>query len=393
MPRRRTVLLLSAAGFLAIGGGLLGAVVGGTGRGNPIDTAEPAKALPAVYAACGTDETCIKNGISETVNAEPGASVDAVLAMFETTGAPRPGCHWAMHLLGQTLKPRTRAGDDLGLEGRWHVCGYAVLHGAFEDVPLEGDVRSIGRDAFDICLNGVLEDPLVGQCFHPIGHTIEMNLPGSSGHPYLLRAEAACIEGAWNARAAMTTQAALKACVSGAHMRHRDTVVKPSGRSTVAQNEDLAVLLPQCENSLVAYACITLYMEDAFAARADAAAADLLAWCAEKSPDATEVCGYFYGLAARGVPGRSTAAAVDACTRETDLSSTTRLACLQGVLERSGDETPLDTPGTAFCQSVEELGLSCAQIREFMPAYPELVPLDTVLLKAGKTDADLTNET
>lgn len=380
MPRRRIVLLLVAAGLLSVGGGLLATLVRDA-SGTP-GAAAPDVLLPAVYAACGTDETCIKSGISATVNADPGAAVDAVLAMFETTGAPTPGCHWALHLLGQTLKPRTRAGEELGLDGRWHVCGYAVLHGAFEDVPLEGDTRTIGRAAFDVCLNGVLEGPLVGQCFHAIGHTIEMNLPGATGKPYLRRAEAACIEGAWYARTRMDTAAALKACVSGAHMRHRDTVVKPAGGRVVADGENPAALLPQCGDSLVPYACMTLYMEDAFNAGAHAAAENLLAWCALTSPEATEVCGHFYGLAARGIPGRETDEAVDACTLNADLTTGTRLACLLGVLERSGDE-PLLTPGSAYCQAVESLYLTCAEVRGFVPDYPALVSLEETLRRTG----------
>lgn len=388
MPRRRSTVFLAVGGLLAVGGGLFAAVAGETGNGNPLGVAEPETVLPAVYAACGADETCIKNGIAETVNAAPAASVDTVLAMFDSVDAPMPGCHWAMHLLGQTLKARTRAGDDLGLQGRWHVCGYAVLHGAFEDVPLEGDVRSIGRDAFDICLNGVLEGPLVGQCFHAIGHTVELNLPGSSGHPYLLHAEAACVEGAWHARTTITSEAALKACVSGAHMRHRDTVIKPSGRPTVATGDDPAAALPQCEHSLVAYACMTLYMEDAFTAGADQAASDLLLWCAAKRPDASEVCGYFYGLAARGTPGRDANTARTACTQAKDLTTGTRLACLRGVLERDGNASTLDATG-AYCQAVEELGIPCSQIRDFTPTYPKLLTLDDALAAAGSDDSHL----
>lgn len=387
MPRRRRVLPLVAAGCLSLGGGLLAALVRDTG-GAP-GTVEPRTLLPAVYAACGTNEDCVKTGISATVNAAPGASVDAVLAMFERTGAPRPGCHWAMHLLGQTLKSRTRAGDELDLEGRWHVCGYAVLHGAFEDVPLEGGVLAVGRAAFDVCLNGVLEGPLVGQCFHAIGHTVEMNLPGVLGEPYLLHAEAACIEGAWRNRLRMDAAAALKACVSGAHMRHRDTVVKPSGRSTVARGEDPATLLPQCANSLVAYACITLYMEDAFAAREDASAADLLAWCSVKSPDATEVCGYFFGLAAQGVPGRGTDMAIEACTREKTLTTGTRLACLRGVLERSEGGALLDAPGSSYCRAVEALSAPCEAIRDFRPTYPQLTSVEDALRAAARDVSDL----
>lgn len=387
MSRGRASILISLATAFAVGGGWLVSQLTGEKDATRLKASAPALLLPAVYAACGADETCVKNGIAETVNADPAGSVDAVLALFETPQAPRGGCHWAMHLLGQTLKPRTRAGEELGLDGRWHVCGYAVLHGAFEDVPLEGDTRTIGRAAFDVCLNGVLEGPLVGQCFHAIGHTIEMNLPGTTGEPYLRRAEAACIEGAWHARTRMDTEAPLKACVSGAHMRHRDTVIKPRGGRVVPDGEDPAALLPQCANSLVPYACMTLYMEDAFNTGAHAVAEDLLAWCARSSPSATEVCGYFHGLAARGIPGRDTGEAIGTCTRNTDLTQGTRLACLLGVLERSGGE-PLLIPGSAYCQAVESLDMACAEIRGFNPDYPELVSLEETL---RRTDVRIDN--
>lgn len=388
MTQRRFAFLLVVGLTLAVACGILASRITGGKDAHFLGTHTADMLIPAVYAACGSDETCIMKGVSEAANTDPSGAVDAVLAMFETPQAPRAGCHWAMHLLGQTLKPRTRAGEQLGLTGRWHVCGYAVLHGAFEDVPLEGDTRTIGRAAFDVCLNGVLEGPLVGQCFHAIGHTVEMNLPGVLGEPYLRGAEAACIEGAWHARTSMDTAAALKACVSGAHMRHRDNAVKPSGRLTVANGQEPSLVLPQCTNSLVPYACVTLYMEDAFAAGVSSAAEELLAWCAQTSPSATEVCGYFFGLAARGVPGRGAAEAINACTRNTNLTQGTQLACLRGVLERSSGEPLIDSPDTAYCQAVESLELGCAEIREFMPAYPDLTALNETLERTGRDSTD-----
>jgi hypothetical protein len=333
----------------------------------------------SVYRACGLDEDCIKGSLEDVVNTTPAEAVQATLALFETPAAPAPGCHWALHLLGQVLKERTRSGDDLDLSSHWHVCGYAVLHGAFEDVPLEGSVAEMGRTAFDLCLNGVLEDERIGQCFHPIGHTLEMNLPGSTTAPYLVHAEAACASGAWSARTSITPEAALKACVSGAHMRHRDGALRAAGGVDLV-GEDHAQALPQCEHSLLPYACITLYMEDAFAGWRGASTGDagrLLEWCVTKSPEAGDVCGYFFGLALGNANRSSGVGAPEMCASFETLPERVRLACLRGLFERSGQDQ------TSFCGRVAKLALSCEDVIELSPQYPKLERPESLLMAAG----------
>ena len=369
-----------AAGLLALGGGYAAATLpGGSGRTSGTGASEDVERfVRSVYRACGLDEECIKSGLEEVANKAPAEAVQALLALFETPAAPAPGCHWALHLLGQTLKERTRGGEDLGLREHWHVCGYAVLHGAFEDVPLEGSVEEMGRAAFDLCLNGVLEGERIGQCFHPIGHTLEMNLPGSTAAPYLVHAEAACASGAWSARTAITPEAALRACVSGAHMRHRDSVIRPSGRTGFSG--ELPEALPQCGHSLLPYACITLYMEDAFADRRGASTGDagrLLEWCVLKSPEAGEVCGYFFGLALGNANRSIGTNAPEVCGSFETLPERVRLACLRGLFERTEQDQ------TSFCERVSELGLSCEHVIEFSPQYPKLEGPESLLAAAG----------
>lgn len=368
----RIGLLFSAFAFLCLAAGLL--VWALPTRTLPGST-ESVSAIPAIYATCGTNEECIKTGIAGIANSDPAGSVDAVLALFDSPStAPRPGCHWAMHLLGQTLKSRTRSGESIGLDGRWHLCGYAVLHGAFEDIPLNGDASAVGKTAFGICLSGVIEKSMEGQCFHAIGHTVGMNLAPTASEPHLVRAETACAWGAWDFRDKVSAGMALKACVSGAHMRYRDTVLKPSGARVVSEGRPQGEVLPQCEVSMFAYACITLYMEDAFAARSYAAAGDLLEWCNRKSPDAVEVCGFFYGLAARWLPNDGVRAALAFCVGNPELTSGTHRSCLRGLLESGGDGPTGGFKRTEHCAVAESLGWSCAESESFVPTYPEVSP-------------------
>lgn len=380
MLSRRVLAPLAAAGFAALAAGFLVASLPGSDRGAATTRTSPnlESTVRGVYRVCGLDEACIKSSLDEIVNTAPAEAVQATLTLFETPAAPAPGCHWALHLLGQTLKERTRGGENLGLSEYWHVCGYAVLHGAFEDVPLEGSVAEMGRTAFDLCLNGVLEGERIGQCFHPIGHTLEMNLPGSMTAPYLVHVEAACASGAWHARTAITPEAALKACVSGAHMRHRDGALRAAGGGDLGG--DPAKALPQCEHSLLPYACITLYMEDALAGRRGAStdgAGRLLEWCATKSPEAREVCGYFFGLALGNANRSSGVGAPEVCGSFETLPERVRLACLRGLFERSGQDQ------TSFCGRVAKFALSCEDVIELSPQYPKLERPESLLMAAG----------
>lgn len=149
MSRGRASILISLATAIAVGGGWLVSQLTGEKAATRLEASAPALLLPAVYAACGTDETCVKNGIAETVNANPAGSVDTVLGLFETPQAPRGGCHWAMRLLGQTLKPRTRVGEKRGLDGLWHVCEYAVLLSEIREISKRSERLAVPCECLD----------------------------------------------------------------------------------------------------------------------------------------------------------------------------------------------------------------------------------------------------
>lgn len=389
--KRATVVRLLGVALLAAASGVsVSLLAGGPTPPSPRPETVPADTpsrIVAAYRACAEDERCIKNQLSAAVNASPTEAVVVVRDLYSEPPVGGQGCHWALHLVGQMLKPRILAGDTLGLGDLWAACGYAVLHGAYEDLPLDGDVRTIGRKAFAACANGTLERERVGQCFHPIGHTIEMNLPAGTGAPHLLLAEAACAEGAWSIADETTTGTALKACVSGAHMRHRDTQVRPGSSLRRSDSGTWDDALPQCSVSLFPYACATLYMENVATDGPDRAAEgrSLLAWCVTKSPEAAEVCGYFYGMSVNRVDPLATRGALAALCEIPDTDEQVILACMRGVLDDLGSvpgRSPV--PQTDDCPS-GVAAARCAAAALFTVTYPALRTLDEHLSLAGKT--------
>jgi len=389
--KRATVVRLLAVALLATASGAgVALLAGGQTRPSPGAETDPTDArdrIVAAYRACAEDERCIKDQLSATVNASPTEAVVVVRDLYSEANAGGQGCHWALHLVGQMLKPRILAGDTLGLDALWASCGYAVLHGAYEDLPLDGDVRTIGRKAFAACANGTLERERVGQCFHPIGHTIEMNLPAGAGAPHLFLAEAACAEGAWSIADETTTGTALKACVSGAHMRHRDTQIRPGSSLRRSDSGTWDDALPQCSVSLFPYACATLYMENVVTDGPDRVAEgrSLLAWCVEKSPEAAEVCGYFYGMNLNRIDPFATRGTLVALCEIPDTDERVILACIRGVLDDLGNvpgRSPV--PQTDDCPTGEGAA-RCAAAASFTVTYPALRALDEHLRLAGRT--------
>ena len=369
--------LLGLLGVAAIGAGVLVAKPAADEKVATNTGVDPSF-VAVVYRVCGSDEDCIKERLSPSANSAPTQTVEAVLALFDTPDAPSTGCHWALHLVGQILKPRTLRGDTLGLGSLWLSCGSAVLHGAFEDISLEGDVTSVGEKAFALCVDGVLEKDLVGHCFHPIGHTVEMNLPGSLETPYLFDAERACIAGAWRYRDISPGGAALKACVSGAHMRHRDTVFRDARGVRRGVDEDWSDALPQCRMSLLPYACITLYMEDvAGGDPTGVASAQMLAWCRSSQAGVDEVCAYFFGLSlASRTDTTIEPVSIAACSRTLPLDGRIGLACLRGLLDDVGaDDGTLE----ALCRSDALDSASCLDLATYSVEYPPLEDVETLI--------------
>jgi hypothetical protein len=387
-PRRPLRLILGAA-LLSVAGGILVALGRSPTETPPPSNPDAVERIAATYRACGQDDDCITGRLSSIVNAEPVEAVTTVRDLFAGPTTNGEGCHWALHLVGQMLKPRILTGDKLGLGDLWSSCGYAVLHGAFEDIPLDGGVRDIGREAFAVCVNGVLERERVGQCYHPIGHTIEMNLPADIGAPHLLLAEAACAEGAWSVAGTYPTATGLKACVSGAHMRHRDAVVRPGNSLARDAGQTWGDVLPQCERSLFPYACITLYMENVLPGPDEEATTErqsLRDWCVDTSPEAAEVCGYFYGMTLdRAAPFAGKEVLVPLCAGG-GAAERVVLSCIRGVLDDLGGVPGRSaTPQESVCDQVGTLAETCREAARIAVTYPPLASLEENLLRRGKT--------
>jgi len=410
--RRTTLLLLVLAGLLSgVGGVVARNSVGdkGTTPYRRTDTEQADAAyIAAVYRGCGGNEECVKSRIENMVNADPLGSVEAVLKMFEGQAVAHVGCHWEMHLIGQILKPRTLAGERFELGRLWLSCNAAPLHGAYESLDIEGDPAVAGRKAFDLCYDSGFDDTVLGHCFHPIGHTLLLNLPADEGGRYLEAVETACIEGAWANLSRFSGGASnvggpvvnvagnMLACLGGAHMGYRDNVARQVGESSDKEGATWEDVLPQCHYSLLPYGCITLYFDDLLYHKEEASTRrvlDLLRWCNERSTGAGDSCPYFFGLSLVGsYQEPMSSRLLQVCMDAAPAGDRVRVACMRGVLDELDTEISSREPvEQEFCRILEETpgtGVACEDILEFSMVYPRVLPLQDLVTARDAALAD-----
>lgn len=389
---RRTYLLLTLLGaVLATAGGVLVSNSAGGSRAEPragLSVQADADYIAAVYRGCGEDENCIKSRIEEMVNSDPLGSVKAVLQMFEGQAVPHVGCHWAMHLVGQILKPRTLAGERFDLGRLWLSCNAAPLHGAYESFDIDGDPATVGKKVFEICYGSGFDASIRGHCFHPVGHSVLLSLPAAEDGTYLEQAELACIEGAWANRNyykqgnGLTGNVAgeMGACLGGAHMGYRDDIVRRTGRPSLAEGQSWLEVLPQCNYSLLPYSCITLYFDDLLSQKdteGTSQALQLLSWCLERGVETKDLCAYFFGLSLVGSYQEPLSSRIlQVCMDAAPVGDRTRLACMRGVLDELDTEISSREPvEQEFCRVLAETpgaGVSCEETLGFSLRYPQL---------------------
>lgn len=399
--RRTTLLLLVSFGLLfGVGGVVARSSLDDRGTASDRRTGtEQADAayIAAVYRGCGGNEECVKSRIEGMVNADPIGSVEAVLEMFEGQAVAHVGCHWAMHLVGQILKPRTLAGERFELGRLWLSCNAAPLHGAYESLDIEGDPAVAGKKAFDLCYDSGFDATVLGHCFHPIGHTLLLNLPADEGGDYLEAAETACVEGAWANRdrfadvkpgePAGNVAGNMLACLGGAHMGYRDNVARQVGESSDTEGATWEDVLPQCHHSLLPYGCITLYFDDLLYHKEEAStrrAIDLLRWCNERSTGAGDSCPYFFGLSLVGsYQEPMSSRLLQVCMDAAPAGDRVRNACMRGVLDELDTEISSREPvEQEFCGVLEKTpgaGATCEDILEFSMTYPRILPLQELV--------------
>jgi hypothetical protein len=398
--RRLKLPALLLAGVLTAAGGVVArnaAEEARVGEGSVASgRADPAY-IAAVYRGCGGNEECVKSRIEDMVNADPLGSVEAVLRIFEGQAVPHVGCHWAMHLVGQILKPRTLAGERFDFGRLWLSCNAAPLHGAYESLEIPGDPATAGRKAFDICYQSGFDSTVRGHCFHPIGHSLLTNLPAAEDGTYLNRAETACIEGALANQdrivlserrgQARNVAGEMLACLGGVHMGYRDNVVRQVGKSSGSNGASWEEVLPQCQYSLLPYGCITLYFDDLLYRKEPASTAraiDLLRWCTERSTGAGDSCPYFFGLSLVGSYQEPLSPRIlEVCLAAAPAGDRVRLACMRGVLDELDTEISSREPvEQEFCRvlaATPDAGVPCDDVLGFVLEYPRMRPLNELV--------------
>jgi hypothetical protein len=81
-------------------------------------------------------------------------------------------CHGVMHALGRSLATVVLASPDEQLGGLWAPCAKGMLHGVFENLPLER--QGAAEAAFAYCSRPEFlnENTYRGECLHAAGHSV-----------------------------------------------------------------------------------------------------------------------------------------------------------------------------------------------------------------------------
>ena len=366
--------------------GLFGAVRGATVR--PI-TAADKDFIVESYKKCGSDKKCIKTRIQKMVNVDPLGSVKAVLSMFENEETMHSECHTAMHLVGQLLKPRTLAGDDLGLGRYWISCNAAILHGAYENSELLGTPAEQGLEAYQMCYS--LPNDMSGHCMHPIGHTVAINLPAEDDS-YMQRAEYACAAGAWGMQGTWANPSVLSACLSGVHMNYRDNYITEEEK-ILHPGQPAEEAFPQCAASLFAWACFIIYYEPTLWQHNEWSLAEgkrLFELCRDDTSGASGVCAHAFGLAlvATYLEPMSTEM-VSLCMDDKVFTDLETEFCLKGLLDEYDNEVVERADvEERFCAFLAELKADCQPVL-YRVTVPSPAIKDPALLKP---DVDVTSK-
>jgi hypothetical protein len=306
------------------------------------------------WTVCAPDETaCIKNALDAEIDARGVVEVaESVLQVFSGDPGRRPGCHALMHEIGQLLAEREESPQ---LEDRWSTCGYGLLHGVYETLPLPDTPEKAGQSAYKRCRENpeVAENrDLLARCEHALGHSLWRNFDGDldrSVQGCLVETDRAiyenCLSGVymmdknenWADKPAPRDAAAWRAALAGCDDRtavacilaHAETAVFDSAASARGW---LEVCLEQAGADVrgrlqIGKRCIYLLgQSQAFEENQDSnptgRIADCVTWTGELLPEAREACrdGALNALAALGIGEKERHERLCAALKETDLA-------------------------------------------------------------------------
>lgn len=242
MPVRRTVFAMSRRLLLLvlplIGAAALWFLVG---RGE-----QPSAGS---WTACEESQlTCIRSALElELGNVDPVTATAKARSVFEEDPTRKPGCHAVMHEIGQILAER---GETPEMGATWAACGYGVLHGVYETLPLPKDPEEAGRVAYRACSSNTEvtgNRDLSSRCEHALGHSLWRNFDGD-----LKKAVAGCLQS--------SERQIFENCLSGVYMmdKNENWTTRPTPTDAAQWREAFA----GCEDR-VQVACVLAHAETA----------------------------------------------------------------------------------------------------------------------------------
>lgn len=308
------------------------------------------RAITEVLERCDGEEACLIDGTADVVSTFGASSVArATTSLYRESPETRPPCHQYMHLLGAHLTATVGTGDIPTLGDAWTDCGAGLIHGAFENIPLDGGDSQLLGEVVGLCKLTEFSSTLerYHSCIHAVGHAISTEVGGD-----LARGEVLCSSVGTDPSFALNNP-----CLAGIYMVDRDTRVArlpvptdPAGWSA---------LLAHCGKSPQPTTCSTSYAE--LSTRGDERTAlSYLDWCLTTTGDET-ICTRLLGQGATFEQTR-VGGTIDlgVCTRGARDRGIAADGCHAGARNAlSARGTAPDALPAALCRLLEEVDEPC----------------------------------
>lgn len=234
------------------------------------------------WQACGTDETCLQQVFRETLTTTAlNTLLDSIVEHYQSEPSGALSCHSAVHALGRAFAAEGKPAGDLGK--RWQICGYGLLHGLYENLPLPIDARDAGTAAYEACETNaefVSDEGLLHRCYHALGHSIWNTDPQNFDY---LRTACGVRDGAGE-----------NSCLGGGYMLHVQGLQRDPGYRTPTTQQEWATELDVCGTDSGRGPCVLAY--GSLAGSVSQASSD--AWqnlCMELVPASNAQCAYLAG--------------------------------------------------------------------------------------------------
>jgi hypothetical protein len=345
VQRPRGLLALAAllTGTAALASAFLLARDDGNG-----DTGAVEAAFTLMLERCQGYTQCLEQETANLVRTAGAlAVVRSAFTTYRTNPSTVPPCHTYMHVLGAHLATSVARGEAPFLGDAWTECGAGLVHGAFENIPVDVADPDDVRRVVDLCGAAEFSAPLLRlhSCLHAVGHGIHTGVDGD-----LARGEDVCMQ-------ALPDEPSFSRnhpCLAGLYMVDRDErladVTAPD--TPTGWNE----LLGHCTQSPRPEVCMTAYFELSTRAGKDEALA-YLDWCVEVGRG--ETCLYLLGQGGAFQQFSKNGSGIDVgtCIDAAGERGLDTAPCRDGALAAlAGDGTPPADLATAVCRLIEAAG-------------------------------------